>query len=557
MINTEKTFILGDNEVLNKLGENCIALPDFTNDVEIHNWIIQLFENNEIGKLVIELGAKPNSALQIGYHVRLSIEELREKTLVPILYISTFSLNSILTKSGAFSQILATHGVYFSTLEDIDTLKIELGEITGLSPKNYLTGFHKIIHILPDETIGRHSLANIWGAFVMDRAANADALSNKAKFKKELYFKYLSAISVTNKLTPSPLKVVGNIHIGKTKMIDATAKKYGKSKRVLLIDDEADKGWKTVLRKIFKTSSPDDFVVINEKVKDFDSFSQKSKDIIEQQSFDLYILDLRLNGLEEESILNPEEFSGMKILRKIKSINEGNQVMIFTASDKAWNLKALLDAGADGYYLKESPEVNFTKVTSEQNYDNFKENVNKCFSRSYLRDLYENWKNTRNAITNSNNYFISESNTALDIAWKQIQNNYLDFGYLILYQVIENYADKLYQTNYDHDTLEGHTTIDRMTTGGLQWMMTFTKDKKNGSYFGGSQETKDDGTYPKTLFKVSCLFKIKYSKNDNFLRWVGSANKKRNDIAHNGAKEFASKEDLIKILKVIGEIRSR
>jgi DNA-binding NarL/FixJ family response regulator len=29
---------------------------------------------------------------------------------------------------------------------------------------------------------------------------------------------------------------------------------------------------------------------------------------------------------------------------------------MFTASNKAWNMKALLDAGADGYYIKESPE---------------------------------------------------------------------------------------------------------------------------------------------------------------------------------------------------------
>lgn len=49
----------------------------------------------------------------------------------------------------------------------------------------------------------------------------------------------------------------------------------------------------------------------------------------------------------------------------IKKINPGIQVIIFSATNKVWNLQALQEAGADGFIIKESPEnsidPNFTK----------------------------------------------------------------------------------------------------------------------------------------------------------------------------------------------------
>src|SRR5690606_17315684 len=155
---------------------------------------------------------------------------------------------------------------------------------------------------------------------------------------------------------------------------------------------------------------------------DFESFSEANKNIINSEKFDLYLVDLRLNGLEEDENLKTKEFSGMKVLQKIKSLNEGNQVIIFTASNKVWNLKSLLDAGADGYYMKESPEYNFSRVISEQNYKDFKENVKACFGRGYLSEVYKHWINAKDIETTTDHNFIAESNIALDIAWEQIKN---------------------------------------------------------------------------------------------------------------------------------------
>lgn len=441
----EGIFIIGKSKDLKSLSDNFVELPN-PQEIKIHDWVISKLANSDFDKVVIELDENLILSLQIGYHIRLSLQELNRKSLIPILFISSLPLNTIVNTGEIYSHILSSRGTYFSEFEDIETLKKEVGLIEGLTEREYSTKFLKTIKILPDETTGRHSLANVWGAYAMDKAANTNALPADAEFKKELYFKYISAFNNLYKLKASSPNIVGKIAVGDPNFIQS------ERKRILLIDDEADNGWETVLRKVFKTTNDNDFVVIKEKVKDYEAFSDTSKKIIENNTFDLYLIDLRLNGLEEEDNLNTKEFSGMKVLNKIKSINEGNQVIIFTASNKVWNLKALLDAGADGYYMKESPEYNFTRNFSEQNYEKFKEDVHRCFERCYLRDIFkktEILKKGKLSFKSADTLKFNDLNNLkltiiqnLDSAFSLAQNNttieYALFNYL---QILESYCN--------------------------------------------------------------------------------------------------------------------
>jgi len=434
----EKIFILGNSDTVRQLGYDFIEIPNLINDYEIHTWLVSLFQNNQIDKLVIEIGNSPVLSLKIGLHIRLSIDELRDKALIPLLFVSASSLNSIIIESKFYCHILASKGAYFSTFDTIEKIKLELSAIEGISQNEYRTCFLDIIKVTDDEKTGRHSLANIWGAHSMDKAANTDALINNHDFqqnKAKLYFKYVSAF---HKLNLFSVKIVGRLNLGKAKTINAA------NKKILLIDDEAEKGWETVLRKIFKTSSLEDFVVIKEKVKDYDSLSAGSKNRIENTPFDLYLIDLRLNGKEEENILKTGDFSGMKILQKIKNDNPGNQVIIFSASNKVWNLKALLDAGADGYYMKESPEFGFSTEFSEQNYSRFQEDVKSCFKRDFLKKLYGSYQTilqTIDSLTTYPNDFKAELKNQFQLFWDMILHAKTDIqfanSYVTLYLVIE------------------------------------------------------------------------------------------------------------------------
>lgn len=431
-----KIFILGKNKQFNELGD-FIEVQNLKLDSEIHDWIIEIFDGiNEEDKIAIEISDNFEMQLKLAFHIRLSHNKLFRKALIPILFISSSDLETIILKTKIWSHIFSTKGVYFIQFKNnSEVIHIELTAIEGLKHDDYKTQFLDCIKILPDAKVGRHSIANIWGAYVLDKAANTIVLNENEEFKK-LYFKYISALSHIDNLKPTTIKTNGFIKVGESKCI------YAKGKKILLIDDEANKGWETVLRKVFKTTLNEDFCVHQEKTKDYNGLSEVIKEMILKNYFDLYLVDLRLNGIEEDNIHETKEFSGMKVLIEIKRINKGNQVIMFTASNKVWNLKELLDAGADGYYMKESPEYTFTYEHSKQNYELFKENVEMCFERGYLKDMFTDIQHIKYHLNSlEDNKLRNELVSQIDLFWFMIikANSKNDFGfsYVSLYMVLE------------------------------------------------------------------------------------------------------------------------
>lgn len=528
-----KTYILGNNKDLAKYLEyDFIEIPTImcSNDYEIHNWLVNVFQHNEIEKLVIEIGSDVVLPFQIAYHIRLSINELKYKSLIPILFVSTTTLNSIVLKASLWSHILSTKGVYFSSISDFEKIKLELSVVEEITSEEYKSEFWDIIKVLPGEVMGRHSLANVWGAYSMDKAANTNILRFNSDFQSrsgELYFKYVSAI---NNLKTLNIKTVGYINLSPSCPIDA------KNRKILLIDDEADKGWESVLRKIFSTNLPDDFVVINEKVKDYDKFTPKSKSIIENEHFDLYLIDLRLGGLEEDGILKPDDFSGMKVMRKIKSINPGNQVIIFTASNKVWNLKALLDAGADGYYMKESPEFAFTNEFSVQNYLRFKDDVQRCFDRSYLKSVYLDIQDIKVYINKiGSTDFKNELLNQFDLFWSMISKSISEtdyaYSFINLYFVIEIINKNSYQ-----QTTDGKWLICQKENL-LYWQW----DQSEKAYVNTNLEITINN--PPEWQKIAGLWFQKWGQSDSqFIMNIFFLIQKRNGFVH-GDKKILDKQD--------------
>src|SRR5690554_1483756 len=528
-----KTYILGNNKDLAKYLEyDFIEIPTImcSNDYEIHNWLVNVFQHNEIEKLVIEIGSDVVLPFQIAYHIRLSINELKYKSLIPILFVSTTTLNSIVLKASLWSHILSTKGVYFSSISDFEKIKLELSVVEEITSEEYKSEFWDIIKVLPSEVMGRHSLANVWGAYSMDKAANTNILRFNSDFQSrsgELYFKYVSAI---NNLKTLNIKTVGYINLSPSCPIDA------KNRKILLIDDEADKGWESVLRKIFSTNLPDDFVVINEKVKDYDKFTPKSKSIIENEHFDLYLIDLRLGGLEEDGFLKPDDFSGMKVMRKIKIINLGNQVIIFTASNKVWNLKALLYAGADGYYMKESPEFAFTNEFSVQNYLRFRDDVQRCFDRSYLKSVYLDIQDIKVYINKiGSTDFKNELLNQFDLFWSMISKSISEtdyaYSFINLYFVIEIINKNSYQ-----QTTDGKWLICQKENL-LYWQW----DQSEKAYVNTNLEITINN--PPEWQKIAGLWFQKWGQSDSqFIMNIFFLIQKRNGFVH-GDKKILDKQD--------------
>ncbi len=362
--------------------------------------------------------------LAIGMYLRLSITEVGINALVPIIIVSDKTIKSFLHYN-QFSQLLLTKNVYFESREGM-----KIDAVQPLDATKYEDDFLAFINVQPRQ--GRHSLANQWGASVLDRLLNNgvpsgnDVLNTAAK---SLYFKYV-LVQTFN---------VADYLSGKEQpryaMLNRT-KIHANGKRILLIDDEADKGWEYVLKRMIVTNEGD-FDVIKRKVASFDAFTKEEKKQIKEGNYDLIFLDLRMNGVAEENIYKPDDFSGMKILKQIKKDSQGTQVIMFTASNKAWNLKALLDAGADGYYIKESPEYKFSNNFSIANYDALRENVQNCLKRSYLRDIDTRMKNIRRLFNINITDLKKSILNQLDVSYELLKDGHFAFAYISLYQTIE------------------------------------------------------------------------------------------------------------------------
>ena len=459
----EKILVLG-NEQTRKWAE-CISnsffiqMPVFSLGEDGERKLCEFVVNNitnDSKAIVVDVDEISNAELCLAFAmaIRLSILDIKSAALSPILFVSR-TTQDILT-GYKYSPVILTGSIAFDLPDNAnDALEV----LEPLSPSDYKTKFLDIIKISPNATEGRHSLANQWGADVLSRIVIGNETNNELikKARLSLYFRYVRVLSLaTNEIE----SIIHNIEKpsapANIKKIDATGKK------ILLIDDEADKGWDDVLRKMLPNA---EFKTIQEQVPDYESLSDDAKKTIESGKYDLIFLDLRMNGVAEEGTLDPNEFSGMKILKAIKSQNRGNQVIMFTASNKAWNMKALLDAEADGYYIKESPEYAFPHSYSLSNAQTLCDDIKYCLSVSTeQRSIWQSIKNIK-LIMESNNlankYFSGMEvmhglkyqtliSTEIDVVWGLIRSNHekkYQLSMLSMFKILEFMNEFFYTTN--------------------------------------------------------------------------------------------------------------
>lgn len=553
-----KILVLG-NEQTKKWSENIsnshfIQMPVFSLGEDGERKLCEFVINNidcDSMAIVVDVDeiSKPELCVAFAMAIRLSILDIKSAALSPILFISR-ATQDILT-GYKYSPIILTGSIAFDLPENAcDALEV----MEPLSPSEYKTKFLDIIKILPNATEGRHSLANQWGADVLSRIMVGNETNNELikKARLSLYFRYVRALSLgTNDLESIIHGVESPSTPTSVKKIDAVGKK------ILLIDDEADKGWDDVLRKMLPNS---EFKTIQEQVPNYESLSEGAKKTIESGKYDLIFLDLRMNGVAEEDTLRPNEFSGMKILKAVKEQNKGNQVIMLTASNKAWNMKALLDAGADGYYIKESPEYTFPASYSNSNAHELCDSITQCLDKGYLRSVYSKVKKIKELIQKSQCFSnrTEEILGSIDIAYDLLSKSnakqeYKAYSYLQLFLVIEEFVksptvfdtveDGLYLYNGEqrYRLLKDKKTKDKAVTYNSAIMM------KSGTGHYALEKGKYEGRFIDTNFLVSALLIFKYGEiNSAAYQWT-KIYKVRNDSAHPKEVNISS-DDFYRIL---------
>ena len=431
-----RTYIIGDRSwqpFAEYVGADLLEMPTETvmGEKQVHDWMVTYLVE-EVGLLVMQVDLNATFCMDLAMHVRLSRDQLGDGCLCPVVFVSDLPLASYIRKT-PYSQIFLTENVYLCPPSEIPR---RMGDFEPLPAESFRGAFLDRISV-PRPQGSNHSLANQWGASRLYQLIRRTDIPRKdykdfADIQKELYYKYMMnriRRSSSRKAIPCDGPVPG-----------ATMK------RILLIDDEADKGWAKTIESIFPTSRFDPVKdVVNERVPDYDSLSPEARRKIESGEYDLFLLDLRLNGAAEDGQFIPEEFSGYKVLRRIKELNRGNQVIMLTASNKAWNLKALLSPldGASGYFVKESPEYEFSDTFSVANLESFKSDAAKCFDRGYLRSFETFLK----SLPTDSSELMQKIHDQLEIAFEMVSNasseRMYQFAFLATFQALEIMVSEL------------------------------------------------------------------------------------------------------------------
>ena len=288
-------------------------------------------------------------------------------------------------------DILKMPGVYYvhSNYSSITSAEQFLCDI---SESEYNTGLSNIHLNIPSDIGDNHSVANKWAIHRWAHALNIheamDFNSNEDKVTNGLYFKFLNSINSFKK----------NADVS-AKSLSIDTSKCKSTPKVLLIDDQADDGWYEALCSILYDKNGFELDYIGDELK-----QQSSEDIVNivkekvsTYSPDIVILDLRVcaSDFGNKQI---KDLTGNRLLRSIKQINRGIQVLMFSSTSKVWNYQFLCSEegnidGADGFIVKERPEDSKDPLYTRTIIKHFIASLNKCCKLTYRKDLWEKMQN--------------------------------------------------------------------------------------------------------------------------------------------------------------------
>lgn len=317
--------------------------------------------------------------LELLKHIRLT-KELGSFQYAPILLGYTYPLEALLRNPE--STILCSPATYLFHLKNIYQVNIsKFFYSEEILTKETLKPY--ILYTDADEAKSEHDRRNEQGPLKLENELNGTL---KGSIDLDLWQKKIKFLQPETKNN----KIEKNV-------LDLEYKKAIKGKRILYIDDEADK-WLSVLGKVFVGAAIDvksDYKIISEyfntllnkheeKIKEFTlldkqaqeeyrndkngkDFKVAEKSIINLQSalyglfhYDVVLLDMRLQG-DEDKDRQVAESSGYLLLKLIKKINPFIPVVIFTASNKIKSYSVSQENGADGFWIKNVSSANDLK----------------------------------------------------------------------------------------------------------------------------------------------------------------------------------------------------
>ena len=348
----------------------------------------------------------------------------------PVIILGYPDLLEIIRLYPAYSILLSEGCCYLRQPFEINILLNELASLKMLSSLDSLKKFYRDAdrkRLIEREI--KHDLGNIFSPFQLLRGAYISNELLEKRYNKiwnEMVKKTID-LQKENPLIEEydflmRYSVQNNaIRKNKQRKKKSELTSLVKGKKILLIDDEHDKGWSFLLKELFyqekefkidhhciyveendrrifecikqigTDADPDDFSFIEKHIGIEKKDINKKNDAIEEYNnktidYDLILLDLSLR--KEKNDVQVYKRAGYKLLQKIRKTDPSVPVLIFSATEKAKNLSALEEWGITGLFSKEIPQS--TDEYAKEYYQTFKSFLKKINERSYLRDVWHN-----------------------------------------------------------------------------------------------------------------------------------------------------------------------
>jgi len=435
--NYQNLIFLTSEDYINNPFENASEITlygDEKEDEYLHSILIKELDGSKYDNIFIPLcfgnTLSDYNGLRLAAHIRCTETPIQLSNI----YIYSFVGYEKLLTHPCFN-ILKTKNVKLIDYSVEAIQKIDKEELPSSLEKNDLPNeIQKLALVSPKDN---HSIANEWAVYRWATAINSndDDIEIVARnIENSLYFKYLKTIyPITKSKELSSIKI----------------EKNNKNPKILYIDDEAEKGWNKVFATIlFDNSDLKEYAYLDIEYKTLskEEIVKSSIQRIKEDNIDIVILDFRLHSSDFSKNIPIQEVTSVQILKAIKEYNAGIQVIIFSATNKIWNLQALESLGADGFIIKEAPENSVNSYFTQDTIKNFQKVMEKSIRMTFLKEAYSimneikiylNKKGVNKKENELKNEIILQLETAFECLKKTESNNYFKLSYISLFKIIE------------------------------------------------------------------------------------------------------------------------
>lgn len=265
--------------------------------------------------------------------------------------------------------------------------------------------------LTPKNLTGRHDRANEWGPVQLYRGVQALRGNAKpepawvtetlSRLRERRYYSYLFALQELRAATG----VNGYVERGDTaataNVPEMAAEAYAEWNtflsstddrvRILLLDDEAEKGWQKAFESLFEVHPSRGVIETPFRSEDFRGSLDKIVQRVADEAYDIVLCDMRLRPDAERKVTQDVEgLSGIQLLQAVKKARPDCPVIAFTASNKSWMLEEALNRGADGYWVKEAPDYDVRLVHTVEQVGSLLDVIQNCIQRR--RKLHFLWE---------------------------------------------------------------------------------------------------------------------------------------------------------------------